>query len=76
MKKQFLDYKGLTTFIEQIKNIFAMRKDLEEVKANTDPYIFDIDYSLLEFNTDMIVSGGASSATIGIGQLGTMILGS
>ena len=76
MAKQFLDKAGLVTFVAQLKELFATKKAVAEVKESTDPYIFDIDYSVLEFDTDMIVSGKASSAMLGTGQLGTMILGS
>lgn len=75
MAKQFLDLAGLATFITQLKELFATRAAVGEVKANTDPYIFDIDYNKLKFKTDLIVSGEATSATIGAGSLGAMILG-
>lgn len=76
MAKQFLDKHGLNTFVTQLKEkLFATKEYVAEVKTATDPYILDIDYSILEFNTDMIVSGEASSAMIGTGQLGMMILG-
>lgn len=76
MAKQFLDLTGLATFFTQLKGLFATKEAVAEVKTNTDPYIFDIDYTKLEFNTDQIVSGDATSAMLGTGQLGTMILGS
>ena len=76
MAKQFLDKAGLATFLAQLNGLFATKKDVAEVKENTDPYIFDIDYTVLQFNTNQIVSGEATSAMLGTGQLGTMILGS
>lgn len=76
MAKQFLDSAGLSTFFTQLKEVFATKAGVAEVKESTDPYIFDIDYTELEFDTDLIVSGEASSAMLGVGQLGTMILGS
>ena len=75
MAKQFLDLNGLKTFLAQLPELFSTKDYLNEVKEKTDPYIFDIDYSVLEFNTDLIVSGQATSAMLGTGQLGTMILG-
>lgn len=75
-KKQFLDLAGLKTFVKQLPSLFATKDAVAEVKAATDPYIFDIDYTELEFNTDLIVSGEASSAMLGTGQLGQMVLGS
>lgn len=77
MAKQFLDSAGLATFFTQLKGLFATKDAVAEVKTNTDPYIFDIDYdTVLKFNTNQIVSGEASSAMLGAGTLGTMILGS
>lgn len=77
MAKQFLDKTGLATFLSQLNGLFATKNAVAEVKENTDPYIFDIDYdTVLKFNTNQIVSGEASSAMLGAGQLGTMVLGS
>jgi len=75
MAKQFLDQAGLNTFFTQLKNIFATKASVTDVKESTDPYIFDIDYTLLEFNTNQIIFGSATSATLGTGQLGMMVLG-
>ena len=44
MKKQFLDFHGLGTFLEQLSNLFATKKAVTELKTNTDPYILNIDY--------------------------------
>lgn len=76
MAKQFLDKDGLVTFVTQLKDLFATKASVAEVKESTDPYILDIDYTVLQFNTNQIVSGSSSSAMIGTGQLGTMVLGS
>ena len=76
MAKQYLDLAGILTFLTQLKGLFATKMAVIEAKESTDPYIFDIDYTVLEFNTDLIVSGDATSAVLGTGQLGTMILGS
>lgn len=73
MAKQFLDKTGLATFLGQLKGLFATKDAVSEVKENTDPYIFDIDYTVLEFNTSQIVSGNGTSAMLGTGQPGTMI---
>lgn len=55
-KQQFLDKTGLATFSAQLKGLFATKKAVAEVKTNTDPYILDIDYAVLEFDTTLIVS--------------------
>lgn len=75
MVKQFLDLTGLSTFFSQLKELFATKANVTEVKESTDPYIFEIDYTELEFDTSLIVSGGASSSSlIGVGQVGFMII--
>lgn len=75
MAKQFLDKNGLVTFLAQLKGLFATKKAVAEVKEETDPYIFDIDYTEFEFDTNHIVSGETSSAILGTGVLGQMVLG-
>lgn len=55
MAKQFLDLTGLSTFLTQLKELFATKGALLEVKERTDPYILDIDYTVLEFDTAMII---------------------
>ena len=73
----FLDFHGLSTFFDQLKNLFATKSSVNEVKVNTDPFILDIDYSELEFNKELIISGTASqsSAMLGSAVLGQMVLG-
>ena len=76
MKKQFLDKIGLSTFLVQLEGLFATKTAVADIKEATDPYIFDIDYdNTLKFNTDLIISGSDTSATLGVGRLGAMILG-
>ena len=75
MANQFLDDVGLTTFFTQLKNIFAAKKAVAQVKSDTDPYIFDIDYdAVLKFNTGFIVTGEATSPIIDVGQVGYLII--
>lgn len=66
MAKQFLDSAGLATFFAQLKGIFATKASVAEVKESTDPYIFDIDYSA--------IMGDATSAEIGVGEVGFLII--
>ena len=74
MKKQFLDLIGLKTFLAQLYSLFATKEAVHEVKESTDPYIFEIDYSMLQFNTDLIITGDSSSPIIDVGQVGFMII--
>jgi hypothetical protein len=74
-KKQFLDSIGLNTFFTGMKGLFADQKELITLKTNTDPYIFGIDYeNTLAFDINELVTND-TSAILGTGILGTMILG-
>lgn len=59
-----------------MKAIFGKRDLAVKHRDALDTYILNIDYTKLEFDTDLIVSGGASSSILGVGQLGVMVLGS
>lgn len=52
---KFLDITGLQTFVENLRNVFATKDTMSQYKAETDWYLLDIDYSLLEFNKNEIV---------------------
>lgn len=69
-----LNQGGLKTVLLQLKKLFATKKAVKEVKDLTDPFILEIDYSQLSFNTDLIVSGDASSPIIGVGEVNAMII--
>jgi hypothetical protein len=57
MAKQFLDKHGLSTFLAQLRELFATNVAVAEVKQNTDAYILSIDYeSVLGFDTNEIIS--------------------
>ena len=74
---QFLNKQGLGTFLAQLKDIFGRRLTLEEAAAARELYLLNIDYEKeLAFDTSLIVSGGASSSILGVGQLGMMVIGS
>lgn len=60
MSVKLIDGRGIVTFIKELKNIFATEADVTSFKAATDNYILDIDYSLLEFDTNSLVSEDAS----------------
>lgn len=66
MIKQFLDIIGLTTFFNQLSEMFATKSDTIALKEATDPYIFDIDYSA--------IIGDATSAEIGVGEVDSLII--
>ena len=54
--KQFLDLTGLTTFLNQLKGLFATQNVTTGVEADMDIYLLNIDYSILEFDTSEIIS--------------------
>lgn len=73
MDKQFLDFTGLDKLLGLFKGLYDNIFNSVNA-AKEDPRIFNIDYSELEFDTDLIISGGASSSTIDVGQVGFMII--
>ena len=67
---------NLKEFLELMMVAFGEKELAIKHRNALDTYILNVDYSALEFDTDLIVSGGASSGVLGVGQLGVMILGS
>lgn len=67
---------NLKEFLSLMKGVFGTKELAVKHRDALDTYILNIDYTALEFDTDLIVSGGASSGVLSVGQLGTMILGS
>ena len=68
---------NLQEFLSQMKNLFGTKELYDKHRNALNTYVLNIDYENdLKFDTDLIVSGGASSGVMGVGQLGTMILGS
>lgn len=68
---------NLKEFLTQGKSAWGLKSMATSHRTALDTYILNIDYeSNLAFDTDLIVTGGASSAVLGVGVLGTMILGS
>ena len=75
MKVTTLD--NLKEYLSLMKGVFGEKELAVKHREALNTYILNIDYeNNLDFDTDLIVSGGASSAVLGVGQLGTMILGS
>ena len=73
---EFLDKTGLEKFFDHLKNSFGLKSNVDTSRAALDTYVLNIDYDAeLAFRTDVIVSGKASSAVLGVGQLGVMVLG-
>ncbi len=47
---------GLKTLLQELAKYIATKKAVTNVKTATDQFIFNIDYSILKFDTDFIVS--------------------
>lgn len=54
---KFLNLNGLTTFLNQLKQIFATEDEVAQVEADTDTYVLNIDYeNTLAFDTKEIIT--------------------
>lgn len=73
--KKYVSLNNMSTYTDNLKNNFATKESVLNIEQNMDTYVLNIDYSILEFDTSSIVSS-YSSAIIGEGQLGAIILGS
>lgn len=74
--KKYVSLNGISIYLDNLRKIFATKESVSNIEQNMDTYILNVDYSVLEFDTGLIVSGGASSAVMGVGELGTIVLGS
>ena len=53
---KFLNLNGLNTLLNQIKQAFSTKEEIEQLDTDTTNYVTDIDYSLIAFDTSEIVS--------------------
>ena len=67
---QFLDKKGLSTFLAQLKNIFGYKSILDETMKIRQRYLLQIEYEKeLAFDTTWIVPSN-NSPYVGIAIVG------
>lgn len=67
---QFLDKKGLGTFLAQLKNIFGYKSTLDETMKIRQQYLLEIDYEKeLAFDTSFIV--GDNNPYVGYAVVGS-----
>lgn len=67
---QFLDKKGLGTFLVQLKNIFGYKSVLDETMEIRRQYLLEIDYEKeLAFDTGFIV--GDNNPYVGYAVVGS-----
>lgn len=53
----FLNFTGLTTLFNQLKQKYATTAEVAQVEADTDAYVLNIDYeSTLAFDTKEIIT--------------------
>lgn len=57
MSKFYVDITGLTAFHEKIMSHMALKSTVESFISETDPYVVDVDYDQLAFDTGYIVEG-------------------
>lgn len=56
MDFSFLDFHGLTTFFNALKNLFATKEAVQQVEDDTNEFITEVDYSELEFDKTAIIT--------------------
>ena len=62
-------------FFQLLQEVLGKKELSDQHRAALDTYILQVDYeSTLAFDTDLIITGGATSSIIGIGQIGAMII--
>lgn len=67
---------NLKEFLNLMKTEFG-KKELSDKHRNAlDTYILNVDYTQLEFDTDLIISDSYSSSEIGTGAVGYMVIAS
>ena len=73
---KFLNLNGLTTLLNQLKEKFASKAEINNLEVDNDTYILNIDYeNTLAFDTSWIVgSSSSTSPLLDVGLLDSMIL--
>ena len=73
---KFLNLNGLTTLLNQLKQNFASKDEMNNLEVDNDTYILNIDYeNTLAFDTSWIVgSSSSTSPLLDVGLLDSMIL--
>ena len=51
----FLDFRGLATFFNGLKNLFATKDSVTQIETDTNMYVIDVDPNLLEFDKDALI---------------------
>ena len=57
MVKNFLDFTGLSTLFNQLKQIVASKAEVAQVEEDTDTYVLNVDYdNTLAFDVSEIIT--------------------
>ncbi len=53
----FLNFNGLEVLLNELKlkEIFATKPEVSQIENDTDTYVSNIDYSLIAFDTSVII---------------------
>lgn len=69
--KKYMSLNGMSTYTENLKNTFATKESVSVIEEDMDTYVLDVNYSILEFNTDVLIT----TSMVGESYIGTMVLG-
>lgn len=75
MKLKVTTLNNLIEILSLMAAVFGSKELAAKHRNALDTYVLNVNYDELKFNTDQIVSGSATSATLGSATLGSMILG-
>ena len=72
---KYLSSNGLSYVSSKLQSTFGLKEASAALQDTFDTYVLNFDYTPIEFDTSLIISGKATASVLGIGQLGIMILG-
>lgn len=70
---QFVNLSGVKALLKKIKETFTTKDEVSMFDYNTETYVRNIDYSLLEFDTNLII-GSTSAPMVGSAIVGQTYL--
>lgn len=72
---KYLSNNGLNYVSNKLQSTFGLKETSAAIQETFNTYLLNFDYTPIEFDTSLIISGNATASILGIGQLGIMILG-
>lgn len=70
---KFVNLSGVKALFKKIKETFTTKEKVSEFEYNTETYVLNVDYSLLEFNTTLVI-GSTSAPMVGSAIVGQTYL--